>query len=91
MKLYVPKDVPTYQTNHLDITLLEFILQLGESTQLGGADGGKVGRVGEEDGPAVSDELVEVNVAVGGLGREVGGCHLVSMPGSSIQLTNWVS
>lgn len=89
--LHVPKNVSTYQTNHLDVALLEFILQLGESTQLGGADGGKVGRVGEEDGPAVSDKLVKVNVAVGGLGREVGGCQLVSIPDFSIIRTNWFS
>lgn len=79
--LHVSRNVSTYQTNHLDVALLEFILQLGESTQFGGADGGKVGRVGEKDGPAVSDKLVEVDVAVGGLGREVGGCQLVSMSG----------
>ena len=87
--LPVSKNVSTYQTNHLDVAPLEFILQLGESTQFGGADGGKVGRVGEEDGPAVTDELVEVNVAVGGLGCEVGGCKLVSIPDSSITIISF--
>ena len=56
----------TNQANHLDTTLIKLILQFRKSSQLGRADGGKVGRVGEEDGPAVTDELMEVNLALGG-------------------------
>jgi hypothetical protein len=34
--------------------------------------------VGEEDGPAVLDEFVEVNVAMGCLGLEVGGLETLA-------------
>lgn len=53
-----------YQTDHLDATLLELALQLGESTKLGGADRGEVCRVGEQNGPTVVEPLVEVEVAL---------------------------
>ena len=62
----------THKTNHLDASLFKLILQLGEGTQLGGADGREVSGVGEENGPAVADELVEVDLAMGGKGLEVG-------------------
>ena len=61
------------QADELDAALLELGLELGEGAQLGGADGGVVLGVGEEDHPLVADELVEVDVALGGLGLEVGG------------------
>lgn len=62
----------THQANHLHTTLVKLILHLRESPQLGCADGGKVGRVGEQDGPAIADELVEVNLALGGQCLEIG-------------------
>ena len=61
------------ETDQLDTTLGELRLELGESTELSGADGGVVLGVREEDDPVVADELVEVNVSLGGLGLEVGG------------------
>ena len=61
------------QANELGATLVELGLQAGESTQLGGAYGGKVLRVREEDDPVVTDELVEVDGALGSIGLEVGG------------------
>lgn len=61
------------QTNELNSTLGELGLKLGEGTELGGANGGEVIGVGEEDGPLVADEVVEVNGTVGGLGVEVRG------------------
>lgn len=64
----------TYKTNHLHVALLELILELGKGTQLRGANGREVSRVREQNGPAVADELVEVNVAVGRLRIEVGSC-----------------
>lgn len=64
-----------YKTNHLDIALLKFVLQGSKGTKLRGANRCEVRGVGEEDGPAVADELVEVNVAMGGLGCEIGGCE----------------
>lgn len=61
------------ETDQLDTALGELRLELGESTELSGADGGVILRVREEDDPVVADELVEVNVSLGGLGLEVGG------------------
>lgn len=48
------------------------MLHLRKSAQLGRADGGEIGRVGEQNGPAVTDELMEVNLALGGQCLEVG-------------------
>ena len=61
------------QTDQLDTAGSELGLQLGEGTELGGADGGEVIGVGEENGPLVSNEVVEVDGTVRGLGIEVGG------------------
>lgn len=61
------------ETNQLDATLGELRLELGKGAELGGTDGGVVLGVREEDDPGVADELVEVNVSLGGLGLEVGG------------------
>jgi hypothetical protein len=63
----------TYQANELDATSSELGLELGESTELSGTDGSEVIGVGEEDGPLVANELVEVDRAVGGVGIEVRG------------------
>lgn len=56
----------TNQADHLDAPLIELILKLGKSAEFGGADGGEVGRVREENGPAVANEFVEIDLAVGG-------------------------
>ena len=56
-------------------TRIELILQLRKSAELGRADWGEVGGVREENGPFVVEELVEVNVSVGGLCLEVGCCR----------------
>lgn len=61
----------TYQSNHLDSTLLKLILHLGKSTQLGGANGCEISRVGEKDGPTIANELMEVNLALRGQCLEV--------------------
>jgi hypothetical protein len=61
------------QTDELNTTLGELGLKLGEGTELGGADGGEVIGVGEEDSPLVTDEVVEVDGTGGGLGVEVRG------------------
>lgn len=49
------------ETDELYTTLGELRLELSEGTELGGADGGVVLRVREQDHPLVSDELVEVD------------------------------
>lgn len=61
------------QTNELGVSLLELWLQLGKSTQLSSTNWSKVVWVGEENGPGVTNELVERNWTVGGLGGEVWG------------------
>lgn len=61
------------QANQLYTALGEFRLELGKGAQLGGADGGVVLWVREEDCPLVADPLVKVNGAVCSLGLEVGG------------------
>ncbi len=55
-----------------DSTVFELWLKLCESAELGGADGGIIFWVREQDNPLVTDELVEVDWALGGLGLEVG-------------------
>lgn len=61
------------QTNQLGAALGELRLELGESAEFGGADRGVVLGVGEEDNPLVTNPLVEVDRASGGVGLEVGG------------------
>lgn len=61
------------EADELRAALGELGLELGEGAELGGAHGGVVLGVREEDHPLVADELVEVDVAAGGLGLEVGG------------------
>ena len=60
------------QADQLDAAFGELRLEFGEGAELGGADGGVVLRVGEEDDPGGVDELVEVDGAGGGVGLEVG-------------------
>lgn len=61
----------THQTNHLHAALLKLILQFRKGTKLGGADGGEIGGVGEEYGPAIANELMKINFTLGGQGLEV--------------------
>jgi hypothetical protein len=65
-----------YQTDHLHSTCIEFRFKLREGTKLCGANRSEVCRVGEQDCPFAVKELVEVKVANGSLGLEVGGCML---------------
>lgn len=73
-KEHNPRGLP-YKTNHLNIPLLKFVLELSKSTEFGRANRGEIGRVREKDGPAIPDELVEVNLAMCGLSIEVGSCN----------------
>jgi len=61
----------TGEGDQLDAPLGELPAEFLHAAQLGGADRGEVGRVGEEDGPAISQPGVEVNLALVGLGGEV--------------------
>lgn len=60
------------QTDQLDTALGEFGLELGESSELSGADWSVILGVREEDDPAVADELMEVDGAFGSVSLEVG-------------------
>ncbi len=76
-------DVVDGQADQLGIALVELRLAGREGSELGGAHRGEVLGVGEEDAPAVPEELVEVDGALGGLGGEVGSgvpesdCHVM--------------
>lgn len=61
------------ETDELDAALGELGLELGEGAEFGSTDGSVVLRMGEEDDPVVTDELVEVDRTGGGVGLEVGG------------------
>ncbi|MNN24670.1 hypothetical protein D3C81_1381110 [compost metagenome] len=61
------------QGDGLDAALGEFPFQLGGEAQLGGAHRGEVGRVGEQDAPAVAEPFVETNATGAGILFEVGG------------------
>ena len=61
------------QADDLHVALVELGLELGDVAELGGADRREVLRVGEQHAPAVAEPLVEVDLALGGLGGEVGG------------------
>ena len=60
------------EADQLDAALGELGLETGELAQLGGANGSVVLGVGEEDGPLVADELVEVDLAICRLCVKVG-------------------
>jgi len=61
------------QPDHLDASFFELATQLCKGAQLGRAHGRKVCWVAEQDRPGIVDELVEVDVAVGGFCLEVWG------------------
>ena len=61
------------EADELCVAARKFWFELCEGTEFGGADGGAVGRVREEDCPLVADELVKVDGAGGGFGFEVRG------------------
>jgi hypothetical protein len=53
-----------YQTNHLDASRIEFILELCKGSKLSRTHGRKVGRMTEENSPFVVQKLVEVLLEV---------------------------
>lgn len=63
-----------YQSDHLDVALFELARHLGESPELRRTHGGEVGRVREENSPAVAEPLVEVDLALCGVGLKVRRC-----------------
>ena len=77
-----------YQADELDIALRKVGLELSKSTELSGASRGEVVGVGEEDAVGVADVLVEVDLALGGDGLEVGGLRSETETGgrSAVQL-----
>ena len=61
------------QTNELDIAFIELGLQFRKGAEFRCADGCEVRWVREENGPFVADPLMEIYVALGRFGFEVGG------------------
>jgi hypothetical protein len=57
--------------DHLGVSLLPFVVQLRHGAELGRADWREVLRVREQDRPAVADPVVEPDLALVGLRREV--------------------
>lgn len=60
------------QPDELDAALSELGREAGDFTKLGGADGGEVGRVREEDHPTVSGPLMELDGTLRGLCLKIG-------------------
>jgi hypothetical protein len=59
------------EADDLGVALVELRLQPGHVAQLGGADRGKVLRMREQNRPAITDPLVEIDLALGSVGGEV--------------------
>jgi hypothetical protein len=59
--------------DELGVALGELIFPPGEIAQLGGAHGGEVGWVGEENASPITEVLVQADLPLSGLGGEVGG------------------
>src|SRR5260370_28242657 len=60
------------EPNNLAVALVELGLEPGHVAELGRADRGEVLWMGEQDGPSIADPLVEVDLALSGVGGEVG-------------------
>lgn len=61
------------QAQQLDAALVKLGLEASHLAQLSSADRGEVLGMGEEDNPAVTNILVQVDGALGGVGLKVGG------------------
>ena len=61
------------EAEDLDVALVELRLQFRDLAELGRAHRGEVLRVREQHAPRVAEVVVEVDRALGGLGREVRG------------------
>ena len=59
------------ESDDLHAALVELRLDVRHVAELGGADRGEVARVGEQDGPGVSEPVVKVDPALGGVSLEV--------------------
>lgn len=66
-------EASTNQANHLNTALLKLAFHLRKSTKLCSAYRSEIRGVRKEDSPAIADELVEVDLALGGQSLEVRG------------------
>ncbi|OIQ77435.1 hypothetical protein GALL_408660 [mine drainage metagenome] len=66
-------DIVDRYAHHLGVALGELGGELGDGTELGRANRGEVLRVGEQDGIAVADPLVQLDLTGSGIGGEIGG------------------
>ena len=60
------------EAENLAVPRREIVRQASHVAEFGGADGGEVLGVGEEDRPAVADPVVEADLPLGGGGGEIG-------------------
>ena len=59
--------------DHLGVALFPFGGELRHGAEFGGADGGEIARVREDDGIAAAQPIVELDGAGGAFGGEIGG------------------
>ena len=75
------------ETDQLDAALGKLWLQFRKSSQLGCADGCVVLGVGEQDHPLRSDEFVEIDGAVGGVGLKIWGRRAKAQ--TTVRVSTW--
>ena len=73
LPLAVAVDGVDREADDLGSALRELVLESGDGTEFGGADGSEVLGVRKENGPSVTDPFMEVNRSLGGLSGEIGG------------------
>ncbi|MNL19988.1 hypothetical protein D3C87_1412170 [compost metagenome] len=69
--LVVVADRVDAQPEDLGVALVELWLEFGQIAQFSGANRSEILRMGKQDGPAITDPLVEIERAFGGLGSEI--------------------
>jgi hypothetical protein len=63
------------EADHLDVALPEIRLELGHIAELSRADGCEVLGMREDDAPGIAEPVIELDMALGRVGFEVGrGC-----------------
>jgi hypothetical protein len=70
--MYTRKELVPYQPDHLNTPLLKLLPHLRKRTEFCRAYWREIGGMAEENGPAASEPLVEVDLALGCAGFEVG-------------------
>lgn len=71
-------------------TLGELRFELGESAEFGGAHGGVILRMGEENDPLITDEFMKIDWSIGGVGFEVGSLATKTQTKSSLSMLTFL-